>query len=221
MKLLNQLRKAQKELKNEGVKLKELANILTETRKIAASRFSEELMSEAKHLGMQNIKFSVVMSQGKMGFDGQDNVEFISTFNKNQEMQPISKVASGGEMSRIMLCVKSIVGSKMQMPTIIFDEIDTGVSGRAALKVASKLKQVSCGKQVLCVTHLGQLMAYADSHYLIEKAARDGKTYTSVTLLDMAGRKGEIARITGGGTVTDIQLANAEQMIMDARSEAI
>ena len=120
-----------------------------------------------------------------------------------------------------MLALKTIMADKDKIETMIFDEIDTGVSGRAALKVASKLKQVSCGKQVLCVTHLGQLMAYADSHYLIEKAARDGKTYTSVTLLDMEGRKGEIARITGGGTVTDIQLANAEQMIMDARSEAI
>ena len=198
-----------------------LAEKISAKRKATAKEFSQSVCQELKFLDMPHIQFLVDFKEVPLCENGIDSAEFLISANVGEEPKPLTKIASGGELSRTMLALKTIMADKDKIETMIFDEIDTGVSGRAALKVASKLKQVSCGKQVLCVTHLGQLMAYADSHYLIEKAARDGKTYTSVTLLDMEGRKGEIARITGGGTVTDIQLANAEQMIMDARSEAI
>ncbi len=198
-----------------------LAEKISAKRKETAKDFSLKVCEELKYLDMPHIQFVVDFKEVPLCENGIDMAEFLISANVGEEPKALTKIASGGELSRIMLALKTIMADKDKIETMIFDEIDTGVSGRAALKVASKLKQVSCGKQVLCVTHLGQLMAYADSHYLIEKAAREGKTYTSVTPLDMEGRKGEIARITGGGTVTDIQLKNAEQMIMDARSEAI
>ena len=209
------------EVKAIEKKTRALAEEISAKRKATAEVFSQNVCQELKFLDMPHIQFLVDFKEVPLCENGIDSAEFLISANVGEEPKPLTKIASGGELSRTMLALKTIMADKDKIETMIFDEIDTGVSGRAALKVASKLKQVSCGKQVLCVTHLGQLMAYADSHYLIEKAARDGKTYTSVTLLDMAGRKGEIARITGGGTVTDIQLANAEQMIMDARSEAI
>ena len=207
------LTELEKELKNEGVKLKELANILTETRKIAASRFSEELMSEAKHLGMQNIKFSVVMSQGKMGFDGQDNVEFISTFNKNQEMQPISKVASGGEMSRIMLCVKSIVGSKMQMPTIIFDEIDTGVSGDIADRMGEMMRRISSNIQVITITHLPQVASKGLYHYKVYKSDDENTTTTNIIQLTEKERVMELAVMLSGSQIDEAAILNAQSLL--------
>lgn len=196
-----------------------LAEEISAKRKETAKDFSAKVCEELKYLDMPHIQFIVDFKDVPLCENGIDMAEFLISANVGEEPKALTKIASGGELSRIMLALKTIMADKDKIETMIFDEIDTGVSGRAALKVASKLKQVSCGKQVLCVTHLGQLMAYADSHYLIEKSARDGKTFTSVTPLDMEGRKGEIARITGGGTVTDIQLANAEQMITDARSE--
>lgn len=198
-----------------------LAEEISAKRKETAKDFSAKVCEELKYLDMPHIQFVVDFKEVPLCENGIDMAEFLISANVGEEPKALTKIASGGELSRIMLALKTIMADKDKIETMIFDEIDTGVSGRAALKVASKLKQVSCGKQVLCVTHLGQLMAYADNHYLIEKAARDGKTYTSVTPLDMEGRKCEIARITGGGTVTDIQLKNAEQMVMDARSEAI
>lgn len=198
-----------------------LAEKISAKRKETAKDFSLKVCEELKYLDMPHIQFVVDFKEVPLCENGIDMAEFLISANVGEEPKALTKIASGGELSRIMLALKTIMADKDKIETMIFDEIDTGVSGRAALKVASKLKQVSCGKQVLCVTHLGQLMAYADNHYLIEKAARDGKTYTSVTALDMEGRKGEIARITGGGTVTDIQLKNAEQMIMDARSEVV
>ena len=162
---------------------------------------------------MPHIEFVVEFSEVPLCENGIDFAEFLISANVGEAPKPITKIASGGELSRIMLALKTIMAHKDKVETMIFDEIDSGVSGRAALKVASKLKQVSVGKQVLCVTHLSQLMAYADSHYLIQKAAVDGKTYTNVTLLDFEGRKREIARITSGGEITQTQLQNAEEML--------
>ena len=207
------LMELEKELKSEGVRLKELANILTETRKKASSRFSDELMSEARHLGMQNIRFSVVITQGKMGFDGQDNVEFISTFNKNQEMQPISKVASGGEMSRIMLCIKSIVGSKMQMPTIIFDEIDTGVSGDIADRMGEMMKRISSNIQVITITHLPQVASKGLSHYKVYKSDDDNITTTNIVQLTDNERVMELAVMLSGSKVEKTAILNAQSLL--------
>ena len=194
-----------------------LAKKLSESRKIEAKIFCEKVCDELRFLDMPSVQFLVDFKEVDLCENGIDSVEFLISANVGEIPKPIAKIASGGELSRIMLALKTVLADKDKIPTMIFDEIDAGVSGRAALKVASKLKDVSNGKQVLCVTHLAQLMSYADSHYLIEKAVRDGKTYTGVTLLDLEGRKKEIARITSGGEITQTQLDNALEMINSAK----
>ena len=205
------------ELKCEYVilleKTKKLAVKLSEERKKTAVDFSEKVCNELKFLDMPNVQFLVDFKEVKLCENGIDEAEFLISANVGEVPKPITKIASGGELSRIMLALKTVMAHKDKIETMIFDEIDSGVSGRAALKVANKLKQVSNGKQVLCVTHLSQLMSYADTHYLIEKAVRDGKTFTSVTILDFEGRKHEIARVISGGEITQTQLENAEEML--------
>lgn len=190
-----------------------LAEELSAVRKKTAKVFSQNVCRELSYLDMPHIEFLVDFKEVELCENGIDSAEFLISANVGEIPKPITKIASGGELSRIMLALKTIMAHKDKIETMIFDEIDTGVSGRAATKVAAKLKEVSRGKQVLCVTHLAQLMAYADSHYLIEKSAREGKTYTEVTLLDREGRKREIARITGGRKIEEIQLKNAEEML--------
>ena len=199
------------------VETQNLAKILSEKRKKEAKIFCEKVCDELRFLDMPSVQFLVDFKEIDLCENGIDSVEFLISANVGEIPKPIAKIASGGELSRIMLALKTVLADKDKIPTMIFDEIDAGVSGRAALKVASKLKNVSDGKQVLCVTHLAQLMAYADNHYLIEKAVRDGKTYTGVTLLDLEGRKREIARITSGGDITQTQLDNALEMINSAK----
>lgn len=206
--------KYSKKLEEAGV----LAKKLSEKRKKEAALFSQKVCDELRFLDMPYVEFLVDFKETDLCENGIDSVEFLISANVGEIPKPIAKIASGGELSRIMLALKTVLADKDKIPTMIFDEIDSGVSGRAALKVASKLKAVSDGKQVICVTHLAQLMSYADSHYLIEKAVRDGKTYTGVTLLDLEGRKKEIARITSGGEITQTQLDNALEMINNALS---
>ncbi len=194
----------------------QIATKLSEIRKKTAIELSEKVCNELRFLDMPHIEFKVDFTNVPLCENGIDTAEFLISANLGEVPKPLAKIASGGELSRIMLAIKTIMASKDKVETMIFDEIDSGVSGRAAMKVATKLKEVSVGKQVLCVTHLSQLMAYADSHYLIKKAASDGKTYTSVTLLDIEGRKKEIARIIGGGEITDIQLKNAEELLANS-----
>lgn len=202
---------------NKLIETQNLAKTLSEKRKKEAEIFCEKVCDELRFLDMPSVQFLVDFKEVDLCENGIDNVEFLISANVGETPKPIAKIASGGELSRIMLALKTVLADKDKIPTMIFDEIDAGVSGRAALKVASKLKGVSSGKQVLCVTHLAQLMSYADSHYLIEKAVRDGKTYTGVTLLDLEGRKKEIARITSGGEITQTQLDNALEMINSAK----
>ena len=199
------------------IETENLAKTLSEKRKKEAKIFCEKVCEELRFLDMPSVEFLVDFKQVDLCENGIDSVEFLISANVGEIPKPIAKIASGGELSRIMLALKTVLADKDKISTMIFDEIDAGVSGRAALKVASKLKDVSNGKQVLCVTHLAQLMSYADSHYLIEKAVRDGKTYTGVTLLDLEGRKKEIARITSGGEITQTQLDNALEMINNAK----
>lgn len=206
--------KYSKKLEEAGV----LAKKLSEKRKKEAALFSQKVCDELRFLDMPYVEFLVDFKETDLCENGIDSVEFLISANVGEIPKPIAKIASGGELSRIMLALKTVLADKDKIPTMIFDEIDSGVSGRAALKVASKLKAVSDGKQVICVTHLAQLMSYADSHYLIEKTVRDGKTYTGVTLLDLEGRKKEIARITSGGEITQTQLDNALEMINNALS---
>lgn len=199
------------------VETENLAKTLSDKRKEEAKIFCEKVCDELRFLDMPSVQFLVDFNEVDLCENGIDSVEFLISANVGEIPKPIAKIASGGELSRIMLALKTVLAHKDKIPTMIFDEIDAGVSGRAALKVASKLKEVSNGKQVLCVTHLAQLMSYADSHYLIEKAVRDGKTYTGVTLLDLDGRTKEIARITSGGEITQTQLDNALEMINSAK----
>lgn len=199
------------------VETENLAKTLSDKRKEEAKIFCEKVCDELRFLDMPSVQFLVDFNEVDLCENGIDSVEFLISANVGEIPKPIAKIASGGELSRIMLALKTVLAHKDKIPTMIFDEIDAGVSGRAALKVASKLKSVSDGKQVLCVTHLAQLMSYADSHYLIEKAVRDGKTYTGVTLLDLDGRTKEIARITSGGEITQTQLDNALEMINSAK----
>ena len=197
-------------------KAKKLAVELSGMRQETALDFAKKVCEELKFLDMPNVEFVVDFKEIELYENGIDKVEFLISANLGEIPKPITKIASGGELSRIMLAFKTVMANKDKIQTMIFDEIDSGVSGRAALKVASKLKAVSRGKQVLCVTHLSQLMSYADSHYLIQKATSDSKTYTSVTPLDITGRKNEIARIISGGKITDTQLKNAEEMLAEA-----
>ena len=194
-------------------KTKKLALKLSEERKKTSMDFSDKVCNELQYLDMPNVQFLVDFKEVSLYENGIDEAEFLISANVGEIPKPITKIASGGELSRIMLALKTVMANKDNIETMIFDEIDSGVSGRAALKVANKLKQVSNGKQVLCVTHLSQLMSYADTHYLIQKAVRDGKTYTGVTVLDLEGRKREIARIISGGEITQTQLENAEEML--------
>lgn len=195
-------------------KAEKQAKVLSEIRKKSAQEFEKNVMEELRFLDMPNVQFNVRFTEVELCQNGVDSVEFLISANIGEPPKPIAKIASGGELSRIMLALKNVLSDKDAVTTMIFDEVDTGVSGRAATKVAQKLKQVSSGKQVICVTHLAQLAVLADNHYLIEKSAVNGKTYTNVTPLDFEGRKYEIARITGGGNITEIQLKNAEEMLL-------
>ena len=194
-------------------KARGLAEKLSENRKETAKKFQLDVMEELRFLDMPSVEFNVQFTEVELCENGIDSVEFLISANVGEPAKPIVKIASGGELSRIMLALKNVLSDKDKIGTMIFDEVDTGVSGRAATKVAQKLKQVSTGRQVICVTHLAQLAVLADNHYLIEKSAINGKTYTSVSPLDFEGRKYEIARITGGGEITETQLKNAEEML--------
>ncbi|MBQ6936472.1 MAG: DNA repair protein RecN, partial [Clostridia bacterium] len=194
-------------------KARGLAEKLSENRKETAKKFQLDVMEELRFLDMPSVEFNVQFTEVELCENGIDSVEFLISANVGEPPKPIVKIASGGELSRIMLALKNVLSDKDKIGTMIFDEVDTGVSGRAATKVAQKLKQVSTGRQVICVTHLAQLAVLADNHYLIEKSAINGKTYTSVSPLDFEGRKYEIARITGGGEITETQLKNAEEML--------
>ena len=147
---------------------------------------------------------------------GMDEVQFLMSANLGEDLKPIQKVASGGELARIMLALKNVLAENELIGTLVFDEVDTGVSGRAAQKVAAKLAQVSRRKQVLCVTHLPQLAAMADTHFCVEKGEKQGRTYTRVSRLDRAQRREELARLTGGETVTAAILEGAEELIAAA-----
>ncbi len=190
------------------------ASALHENRVKAACELEKRILSELAQLDMPKVQFSCVFSEIALGTDGIDTVAFYMTANAGEALKPLSKVASGGELARIMLAMKNVLADRDQVATLIFDEVDTGVSGRAAQKVAQKLRSVAEHKQVLCVTHLPQLAALATSHLLIAKEERSGRTYTTVTPLDLEGRKQELARIIGGAVITETTLKSAEEMLL-------
>lgn len=192
------------------------AKKLSEIRIEAGKKFSADVERELAFLNMPSVKFIVNDSVGKLYENGIDNIEFLLSANAGEEPKPLSKIASGGELSRIMLAIKCVLSELDDIDTLIFDEIDSGVSGRAALKIAAKMKELSKTHQVICVTHLAQIAAFADEHKLISKEEKDGRTYTCIASLDYNGRKYELARIMGGLTVTQSILNSAEELLLSA-----
>ncbi len=199
----------------------ERAKALYEYREKVAARFVERVTSELEFLNMSGVIISVKHEKGKLTVNGMDTVEFLISANKGEEPKPISKIASGGELSRIMLAIKSVIADKDSIPTMIFDEIDTGVSGKAAQKIGIKLRSIGRVRQVICVTHLSQIAVMADHHLLIEKGVVGDRTETNVTELDMDGRIAEIARIMGGEDPSGLMLENARAEITKAMENQI
>lgn len=192
---------------------KAAADKLSESRYKTARKFEKSVKEEMVFLDMPNVE--LVVSQNDCGLrpNGQDDIEILISANPGEEPKSVSKIASGGELSRMMLAIKTVLASSDLIDTLIFDEVDTGISGSAAQKVGMKLKEVSKSRQVLCVTHQAQIAALADSHFLISKDVKDNRTYTDIKLLDYDGRLKELARILGGVDITDTALAHAEKLM--------
>ncbi len=207
----------EKELAAQKQRCREAGFRLRNVREKAARELEARIVKELRDLSMPAVRFSVEISdvENEQGFDshGLDQIRFLMSANAGEELGRISRIASGGELSRIMLAMKNVFAAHDPVPTMIFDEIDTGVSGIAAQRVGEKLFSVSRGKQVMCVTHLPQIAAMADSHYLIEKSEKGGRTYTEVGPLDREGRRQELARLHGGDNVTLTTLASAEEQL--------
>lgn len=194
----------------------EKAEALSLSRKMAAEKFEQRIMKELSFLDMPDTVFTVRFVSTDFTETGADDIEFLISANKGEEPKPLAKIASGGELSRIMLAIKSVLADKDETDTLIFDEIDAGVSGRAAGKIALKLNEVSKHRQVLCITHLPSIAAFADNHMLISKSVKDDKTYTSVTPLNFESRVSEIARIIGGNENDKAHLESAKQLLNEA-----
>lgn len=194
-------------------KVKNLASKLTAERKKAAKLLAERISEQLTFLDMPDIRLIFDVSQDKVTMNGMDTVEILISVNKGEDLKPMSKIASGGELSRIMLAVKNVLADTDNINTMIFDEIDTGISGRAAQKVAVKLREAAQCRQILCVTHLAQIAAAADTHLLIRKSSDSERTYTEITSLGFDGRKREIARIISGDENSEVSLKNAEELI--------
>ena len=195
---------------------KKSADVLSQKRRAAAKKLEARILRELTELDMPRMQFSVEFSEKEFDATGGDHIRFLMSANMGEELKPINRVASGGELARVMLALKNVLAEKDHVATMVFDEVDTGVSGRAAQRVAEKLAAVSRNKQVLCVTHLPQLAAMADTHFSVEKGERGGRTYTRVVCMDRAQRAAELARITGGSHVTDALLASAEELLTAA-----
>jgi len=192
----------------------ESARVLRNNRHKASQSLTERILTELAQLDMPKVQFSCEFTELDLTANGADAVAFYMSANAGEALKPMSKVASGGELARIMLAMKNVLAEQDQVATLIFDEVDTGVSGRAAQKVAEKLRSVARNKQVLCVTHLPQIAAMGDTHMLISKFEQSGRTYTTVTPLDKEGRKRELARIIGGTVITETTLKSAEEMLI-------
>ncbi|MDE6538710.1 MAG: DNA repair protein RecN, partial [Ruminococcus sp.] len=191
----------------------ERAKELFDYREELGKKFSERVTSELKFLNMPDVLINVRHEKGKLTVNGMDSVEFLISANKGEAPKPISKIASGGELSRIMLALKSVIAGRDEIPTMIFDEIDTGVSGKAAQKIGIKLREIGKIHQVICVTHLSQIAVMADNHLMIEKQTVGERTETNVTQLDFDGRVAEIARIMGGENPSKLMLDTARDEI--------
>ncbi len=214
--------KVERQLKDQAERSRAQAKKLSAKRQAVARELESRIISQLRELNMPSVRFAVEFApiDTELGFDsfGADRIRFVMSANAGEELGRISRIASGGELSRIMLAMKNVFAERDPVSTMIFDEIDTGVSGIAAQRVGEKLFEVSLGKQVMCVTHLPQIAAMADNHYLISKEERKGRTYTDVSRLDREGRKRELARLHGGDNITATTLASAEEQLAAADS---
>lgn len=212
--------KLKKQRKAQLTMTRTLAETLSAQRKAAAERLKARIEEELRQLDMTKVRFQTEFSPkpGKLGLDdtGMDEVRFLMSANVGENLKPIAKVASGGELSRIMLALKNVLAENDNICTLIFDEVDTGDSGRAAGKVAEKMSRLSLTCQVLCVTHLAQIAAMSDYHYSVHKEEKNGRTYTSVETLDRPGRRAELARLTGGAHQSEAILKGAEELLKEA-----
>ena len=210
----------EQELEKALSEAREKGENLSRERRDAAKRLDDRIRTELTQLDMPKVRFEVEFSpkdcQDGMDATGMDTVRFLMSANVGEDLKPINKIASGGELARIMLALKNVLAENDQVTTMVFDEVDTGVSGRAAGKVAQKLFQVARSKQVLCVTHLPQIAAMGDVHFSVEKGEQDGRTFTVVERLDRAQRRQELARLSGGAAVTETMLAGAEELLTAA-----
>ena len=195
---------------------RQAAQALSDARKAAAEQLTAQILTELQQLDMGKIRFAVDFAEKPLDSDGMDTVRFLMSANVGEELRPIHKIASGGELARIMLAMKNVLSEQDHVGTMVFDEVDTGVSGRAAQKVAEKMARISRRKQVLCVTHLPQLAAMADTHFSVEKGERGGRPYTEVRRLDREQRRRELARLTGGSHVSQTMLDGAEELLVQA-----
>lgn len=212
------LAQLEKERESAAKEATAAATALSAERHTAALELSRQILEELRQLDMAKIRFEVSFDEKPLDASGMDDVRFLMSANVGEELKPINKIASGGELARIMLAMKNVLSEQDQVNTLVFDEVDTGVSGRAAQKVAEKMARISRHKQVLCVTHLPQLAAMADTHFSVEKGERDGRTYTNVQRLDHEQRKGELARLTGGSHVSETLLQSAEELLREAET---
>ena len=210
------LKKAQKEAARRG-------EVLSQARREAAGALQARVQEELRQLDMPKVQFQTEFTPkgGEAGMDetGLDEVQFLMSANLGEALKPIQKVASGGELARIMLALKNVLAEGDQIGTLVFDEVDTGVSGRAAQKVAEKMAQVARGKQVLCVTHLPQIAAMADTHFSVQKGEREGRTYTRLERLERSQRREELARLIGGASITPSLLESAEELLRQAEQQ--
>jgi DNA repair protein RecN (Recombination protein N) len=212
------LERLEQELSRAEKEARQAAQALSDARRAAAERLTEQILAELQQLDMGKIRFAVDFAEKPLDGDGMDAVRFLMSANTGEALRPIHKIASGGELARIMLAMKNVLSEQDHVGTMVFDEVDTGVSGRAAQKVAEKMARISRSKQVLCVTHLPQLAAMADTHFSVEKGEKNGRTYTEVRRLEREQRRQELARLTGGSHVSQTMLDGAEELLEQAEA---
>lgn len=206
------------EYRSELQRTRQLANRLTAARREGAKKLEKAIVAELKDLDMTRVALQIQVETGaKLAAKGMDTVQFLISVNPGEPLRPLSKVASGGELSRVMLAMKNVLTAGESVGTLIFDEIDTGVSGRAAQRIAHKLREIGSKKQTLCVTHLPQIAAMGNNHLLIEKRAEAGRTFTDVHPMSEEGRAQEIARMLAGDQITETTLENARELLAAAR----
>ena len=193
-------------------KLMNAAFLLSSQRKKTALNFSQDIINALKQLNFLDVRFEAEFEEKNPDSTGTDNVRFMISTNPGEDMKPLAKIASGGELSRIMLAIKSVMAETDVSKTLIFDEIDAGISGKTAQLVAEKLNTLSKTHQIVCITHLPQIAAMADNHYVIEKSTKDNRTISNITKLSYDESIGELARMLGGSSITDAVVSNAKEL---------